>query len=460
MSKEENIRKGFLADKMAGFTPEPPEALWTSINSQINEGKRGRGLIIFLAVAAGLALALTVGIALFTDRTVEDIAEDPVIIEESKILNEAPKDEAKAIGPESTMPLQVTEKNVPKPVSSKREKPYSLKEKVILALEEELEDKEDTGQNFAETNVGKILPAAVDTSESNIFEASAHSVQEQDSLLKLLVSDEIQELIPEEKTNSGKWQLGASLAPQYSYRDVASLDASQNRDANSSESGKLTYSGGVQVNYTPSGRLTIESGLFYNRMGVNIGEYSNFMDGRMSAAVEFAEPRAGNVVSISNSMGTVVADDKSLFVNNYSENDAVADYHLLTPKALTYNDAAVNGFSQTFEFIEIPVNVKYTIIDREFKIQLIGGMSTNLLINNSLSASTNNGTEQIGEFTDLHAFNYSGNAGIGFIYDFAKNFSLSIEPRFRYYLNSINISYLPTTRPYTFGLQTGVNYTF
>jgi hypothetical protein len=293
-----------------------------------------------------------------------------------------------------------------------------------------------------------------------VSEHEVLSRQEEDSLLNLLIPDEPEEILQEEKTRSGKWQVGASLSPQYSYRDVASSNAARNLDANSSESGKLTYAGGIQVNYKPTGRLSIESGLFYNRMGVNIEEYSNFSDGRMFAAMEVVGEGAGNVISISNSMGTVVAEDKSLFVNNYSAKDAVADYHLLTPRALSYNNSAVDGFSQTFEFIEIPLSLKYTIIDRAFKLQLIGGMSTNLLMNNVLSASTSTGTEQVGEFIDLRTFNYSGNAGIGFIYDFAKNFSLSVEPRFRYYLNSINVSDLPPTRPYTFGLQTGVNYTF
>jgi hypothetical protein len=81
-------------------------------------------------------------------------------------------------------------------------------------------------------------------------------------------------------------------------------------------------------------------------------------------------------------------------------------------------------------------------------------------MNNTFSAVTENGLEEIGDVEYVKSVNYSGNAGLGFIYAIAKNFSLSLEPRFRYYLNSINTSLLPPTRPYTFGIMTGVNYSF
>jgi hypothetical protein len=118
------------------------------------------------------------------------------------------------------------------------------------------------------------------------------------------------------------------------------------------------------------------------------------------------------------------------------------------------------NFSQSLEYMEIPLNIKYKIIDRSVQVQLIGGVSTNVMINNSVSAHTGEGVVEIGKAQDLRSMNYSGNAGIGIIYDLFESFSLSVEPKFRYYLHSVNTGLLPSTRPYTFGLYTGVNYTF
>jgi hypothetical protein len=66
----------------------------------------------------------------------------------------------------------------------------------------------------------------------------------------------------------------------------------------------------------------------------------------------------------------------------------------------------------------------------------------------------------IGVSEDVRLVNYSGNAGLCFVYDLFDQFSLSVEPRFRYYLHSINSDALPATRPYAFGIFTGLNYTF
>ena len=65
MGKEENIQRGGLTGKMAGFTPEPPEAVWEGVSAHLRGGNSRRKLFIVLAAAAGLALAVTVGVLLF-----------------------------------------------------------------------------------------------------------------------------------------------------------------------------------------------------------------------------------------------------------------------------------------------------------------------------------------------------------------------------------------------------------
>ncbi len=121
---------------------------------------------------------------------------------------------------------------------------------------------------------------------------------------------------------------------------------------------------------------------------------------------------------------------------------------------------ADQGIRQNLDYLEIPLNLRYTIVDRIFKLQVVGGMSTNLLVNNSVTMETADGTTEIGYLANIRNVNYSGNAGIGFSYHFLDHFSLSLEPRFRYFLNSVNDATLPSTRPYTFGIYTGLNFLF
>jgi hypothetical protein len=73
---------------------------------------------------------------------------------------------------------------------------------------------------------------------------------------------------------------------------------------------------------------------------------------------------------------------------------------------------------------------------------------------------TSSGQEEIGYLANINTVNYSGNAGVGMIYHMGEKLSLILEPRFRYFLNSVNDSSLPSTRPYSLGLYTGLSYTF
>jgi hypothetical protein len=282
-----------------------------------------------------------------------------------------------------------------------------------------------------------------------------------DSIARLLQQDVI-DVQDTEKRDKGKWQLGAMLSPQISYRDVASADATQNAAVNQSESARLTYAGGIQVSYLPTDRLTIQTGISYNKMGVNIGDYSSFRGGWFQSELDMANSpgRSKSVVNISNSMGTLVSAENELFVNSYAGSGTLTDYHLLVPEEMMVADASVESFFQSFEYLEIPFNVRYKVIDRAIDMQLMGGFSTNLLVNNSVSVIAGDQVIPIGEVQDIRTINYSGNAGVGLVYDLFENFSLSVEPRFRYYLNSINASNLPVTRPYSFGFYTGVNYRF
>ncbi len=166
-----------------------------------------------------------------------------------------------------------------------------------------------------------------------------------------------------------------------------------------------------------------------------------------------------SIVSLSNSIGTIDTKNEDVFVNAYGGAEAER-FSTLESTDMVLENQQVNSFEQSLEYLEIPFNLKYKVINRDFKVLLIGGFSTNLLVGNSVSANTADGKLDYGSVQDIRTVNYSGNAGLGFVYSFSGNLSLSVEPRFRYYLNSINTASLPTTRPYVLGIYTGVNYSF
>lgn len=497
MSKENNIKKGSLSEKMSNFSVEPPEGAWENIASQVPGGSNRRYLFIALAAAASLALAITIGVNL-TDRTAEvPVARNEILQAESEndILEVESTDDVTSENIDEVLeesPLQIDETNKKDRSSgdekTKKIRQTKLEEKVLIAMEEvidemeaeegisvaeniervqeegkladheteqvtELDDQADTEKDEVDQFVGNV------TTQEMAAQAILDSIASQnylDSIARLAVLDE--DVIPDLSDEHGKWQIGASLSPIFSYRDVSSADIIINQAANNAESGRLSYSGGVQISYLSSDRLSIESGLFYNRMGLAIGDFTSVRS-RMDYWVNNVTFSNNSIVSLSNSIGTIATKNEDVFVNAYS-GGADNSYDMLESTAMVLQDEVVNSFEQSLEYLEIPFNLKYKVINRDFKVLLIGGVSTNLLVGNNVSANTSNGKIDYGSVQDIRSVNYSGNAGLGFVYSFSENFNLSLEPRFRYFLNSINQVTLPTTRPYVIGLYTGLNYTF
>jgi len=50
--------------------------------------------------------------------------------------------------------------------------------------------------------------------------------------------------------------------------------------------------------------------------------------------------------------------------------------------------------------------------------------------------------------------------GMGFKYGLSRRISLNVEPRIKYYLNSLNSNSSVTYKPYTIGVFTGLSYEF
>ncbi len=90
----------------------------------------------------------------------------------------------------------------------------------------------------------------------------------------------------------------------------------------------------------------------------------------------------------------------------------------------------------------------------------MGGLNAGLVVGNNAYVENNSGRQRIGNTEDISNLNLSGTFGIGINYDLSKHLSLAVEPRFNYYLHSINTNPDVSYKPYRFGLYTGVYYAF
>ena len=460
MNKNMNSGKGFLQDKMASYQADPPPEVWESVAASLRGRSRGRKIMIILSAAASLALAITLGIT-WSGRDNPQIGEvatssqaesglqrkeeaPPLILRKEK-LEERTVEVLAEIGPAGPEQREIASNPEPD-----REAGSS-----VDAVQQNQSNK--MNEDLSTLAVLENLP---DVKEGIQEESAVPDEKQITEDLSLdddpAVGDEVLIDLNQVKVKDLRWALGAMVSPLYSFRDAQPEALAGTSDQ---ESGTISYAAGVQVGYRATRRLAIESGVFFNKMGISIGApgikvFSNDLD----FAAAGPESAGSRLLAVTNTVGNIVSNSGEIYVNNYLLN-ASKEYSgmdAVFPEAVN----ADQGIRQHLDYLELPFNLRYTLLDRDFKIQVLGGMSTNLLVNNYVTMESGGTTQEIGYLANIRSVNYSGNAGLGFVYHFLDQLSLSVEPRFRYYLNSVNDATLPSTRPYTFGIYTGINYFF
>jgi len=480
--------KGFLKNRLGNYRVEPPEKVWESISSRLGNRNRRLWIIIGLSAAATITLAVTLGINFFGPGSGDgkSISENRVVENgttgqegklEEKVLQAmedikgGAKAEQKSVRMESgekTEPYEqgTVNKIVKESIAFRIEGEETLQrapsEKVSGNKKMEEEAMVDVEVTIPEENKypvqdelsGKMPEAQSGNGMEKVITEQMDTSAEPD--LDQVDSQNAENVYDEPGERDKRWLLGASLSPLYSFRDAEAMALS---GAGGHESGLLSYAGGIQVGYRAGKRLAIESGVFYAKMGISIEAPGiQLFEQSFDFAPLAEKANRSNVKAIANSVGNIVSNSGDIYVNNYKLN-AVSNENTLD--YLSVPDVnADQGIRQHLNYLEVPLNLRYTVIDRSVELQLVGGMSTNVLVNNYVSAETSDGTEDIGYLTNIRNVNYSGNAGLGVVYHVMDHFSLMMEPRFRYFLNSVNDPSLPSTRPYAFGIYTGLNYIF
>ena len=80
-------------------------------------------------------------------------------------------------------------------------------------------------------------------------------------------------------------------------------------------------------------------------------------------------------------------------------------------------------FSQVFEFIEVPLYLRYSLIDAKFGVDILGGLNAGIVAGNNVYMDNQYGNQNIGKTKDISTVNFSGTVGVGLNYALNKNIS-------------------------------------
>ena len=104
--------------------------------------------------------------------------------------------------------------------------------------------------------------------------------------------------------------------------------------------------------------------------------------------------------------------------------------------------------------------MKYRLVDKTIGINVIGGLSYNLLVHNTVTTTMNGTIYPVGDTRGLNPLSLSSSLGMGMEYNISGKLSLNLEPTFRYYLNPFSVTTGTFIHPYSFGIFSGVMYKF
>jgi hypothetical protein len=238
-----------------------------------------------------------------------------------------------------------------------------------------------------------------------------------------------------------RWEVTPNVGPVY-YNTIgegSSIDPSFTDNPKSSD---INIAYGVQVSYYLNNRLSVRSGLSnvnlsYATTGIELG------NGPVAFALKSVNYTKSDNVLITTDRGYIASQN----ING--------EFGNITPKS-TSGEPSLN---QELSYYEVPLELKYAVINNKFGINLIGGFSTLFLGDNEIIVEAGDFNETLGEANNLSTVSFTTNIGLGLNYSFSKKLMFNIEPMFKYQLNPYSDTSVDFN-PYYVGIYSGLSFKF
>ncbi|MEP5913706.1 MAG: hypothetical protein ABJ277_09565, partial [Flavobacteriaceae bacterium] len=276
--------------------------------------------------------------------------------------------------------------------------------------ETSLSDKVDKAPLQQEKNLGSF-------SESEAL--AQNKEEEKNELEKQSIFDAIKEQEQEaiaQTSNNGKWSVGPSVAPVY-FNATGDGSPIHSNFASNSKSGNLNLSYGLTVAYNLNKKLKVRSGVHKVNYGYDTNEIV------FSSSLGASTNNLIDNIDYSRTSRNLVVQSKSDLTNAFPIDALVELSASQTPE--------LDGkMVQQLGYIEVPLELNYALIDKKFGVDLIGGVSSLFLVDNSILLESEELVTEVGEANNANSVNFSTNIGVGLNYEFSPKIQLNLEPVF------------------------------
>ena len=250
-----------------------------------------------------------------------------------------------------------------------------------------------------------------------------------------------------------RFLVGASMSPAMGF----SRSGNNQRLAEliSSERSRPAYSTGVTVGYKISDRLTIQSGIGMASVGQTISDVNVYV-----GLSDFYAVKSSYLYSVETASGTILAGNTDLYLSDSKDRvGTLVQGNMADPSKYELTQVG-SDIQQVFRYLELPVMLRYKVIDRKLGLNLSGGMAYGLLVDNM--AYTGEGADQIrvGHTEGVNMHNISSQLGLGMEYSLSRKITFNLEPVFRYYMTPLSDISGSLYKPYSVGFWSGFSFKF
>ena len=293
----------------------------------------------------------------------------------------------------------------------------------------------------AETNSNQSLnnnKAVVNLNDKKINTIAKTSKEKEEKISIEDALDDNNEVVKKDIKNN-RWRIAPNAAPVY-FNTIGEGSSIDPQFTTNAKSGEVNMSYGISASYAVNKKISVRSGINKVNLSYNTNDIIAFQ----------SITARGGINALQNVNSNLNISSNTSFISSENFNADVSE-------SLVSSNAIIN---QALGYIEIPLEIQYTLSDKKIGVNLIGGFSSFFLSNNELFSEQDNGTRTlIGEANNINEISYSANFGMGLNYKISKAFNLNLEPIFKYQFNTFNNT-SGNFSPFFIGVYTGFSIKF
>lgn len=460
MQNEDKNMDQYFRHRLKDFEVAPPQGVWDSISSSLVAKKKRRrlGFIIGLSAAASLLFAF-VGGWYFSQSEYPD----QEILVHNQPQTVVPEKFAKALPVSQSSIENADAKKIERDEFSFSSSKERVHNKPVESIASDGRENKYPVREFLSQMMAKIflVEGASSQGQPTILLAMNEGFSAADrALIEQNMQAYQQQQITDSKQDASGFSLGVKGSPSFRFDSEAKSD-DYYYDASASSAGAQEYvpniTAGITVAYKKNSRLSVQSGISYDQVeqkggavGVSFSGHNWIGNDFLGDEYSSPSPESENTVALVTKMGVANLDMPS-----------GTELATANPSASFLNSVAKNyELKQQAGYIEIPVIVRYRVVDQRLGFAVLGGINTNFLVANRALLYDKSETIANGTIEGLNPVVLSSSLGVGMDYAISSRFNITLEPTMKFQFNSLNSNGNTNSRPYAVGVYTGLTYNF